>query len=222
LAQYAPKSAHQQISTFIHLNHLAHCLLSFGDEDVLTGNFIGDYIKGNRWQEYAPGLQRGLLLHRAIDAFTDNHPMTDRSVDRLRPFAGRYTPPVVDILYDHLLSLHWQEHVPEGLFPEENPAKVSLDVFAEKTYRMLQNRVSDMPAPMQERLPRMLAGRFLHTYSTREGMDWVMDWFSRRLPANFDPQATLSFFFDHIDDFSGDFNAFFPELKAHCQEYLSK
>jgi acyl carrier protein phosphodiesterase len=202
------------------LNHLAHCLLSFGNEDVLIGNFIGDYIKGNRWQEYPPGMQRGLLLHRAIDAFTDAHPMTDRSVARLRRFAGRYTPPVVDILYDHLLSIHWDQHVPNTIFPTETGAPVSLDVFAENTYKMLQNRVGDMPPPMQERLPRMLAGRFLHTYTTKEGMTWVMDWFSRRLPADFDPKATLAFFFENISDFSEDFNTFFPDLLEHARQKI--
>lgn len=199
------------------LNHLAHCLLSFGEEGVLVGNFMGDYVKGNRWKEYAPDVQRGLLLHRAIDAYTDAHPIYNISVTRLRKFAGRYTPPVIDILYDHLLSIHWKEHVPRDIFPTESGDPVALHVFAENTYQMLQNRVGDMPEQLQERLPRMLTGRFLHTYSTPEGMAWVMDWFSRRLPADFNPAATLEFFFENLSAFSEDFHAFFPDLLAHTK-----
>ncbi len=194
------------------MNHLAHCLLSFGDEDVLVGNFIGDYIKGSRWQQYPAGIQKGILLHRVIDAFTDQHPMTGRSVERLRPFAGRYAPPVVDILYDHLLSLYWRQYVPPALFPAADGSGGTLEVFCEKTYDMLARRKADMPAPMQERLPRMLSGRFLHTYQSREGMAWVMDWFSRRLPAGFQPTVLLSFFFERLEDFSADFHGFFPDL----------
>lgn len=202
------------------MNHLAHCLLSFGEEDVLVGNFIGDYIKGNQWQSYAPGIQTGILLHRAIDGFTDRHPLTERSVIRLRPLAGRYAPPVVDILYDHLLSLYWLDYVPLSVFPGPDGLPVSLDVFSENTYRMLGRRKDDMPAPMQERLPRMLAGHFLHTYRTRQGMEWVMEWFSRRLPAHFKAGEVLNFFFDSIDNFSEDFHGFFPDLLQHAEQTL--
>ena len=54
------------------MNHLAHCFLSFGDEDILLGNFLGDFVKGHDWEKYPRGIQRGILLHRAIDSFTDN------------------------------------------------------------------------------------------------------------------------------------------------------
>ena len=152
------------------MNHLAHCFLSFGDEDVLLGNFIGDFVKGHDWEKYPEPVQRGILLHRSIDSFTDNHPLTDRSVARIRPFAGRYSPPFVDILYDHLLSLHWEKHTTE-----------TFENFAKKTYLQLQNRASEMPPILQERLPRMLAGNFLHGYAKREGLEWVLHRFSQRI-----------------------------------------
>ena len=188
------------------MNHLAHCFLSFGDEDILLGNFIGDFVKGHDWEKYPEPVQRGILLHRSIDSFTDNHPLTDRSVARIRPFAGRYSPPFVDILYDHLLSLHWEKHTTE-----------TFENFAKKTYLQLQNRASEMPPILQERLPRMLAGQFLHGYAKREGLEWVLHRFSQRISGHFDPQPVADAFFQDIEGFSADFNAFFPELVAHAQ-----
>ncbi|MBP6827851.1 MAG: hypothetical protein KA165_14915 [Saprospiraceae bacterium] len=96
------------------MNHLAHCFLSFNDEDLLLGNFIGDFVKGNDWKKYPEKVQQGILLHRTIDSYTDNHPMTDRSVTRVRPYAGRYSPPFTDILYDHLLAIHWEKYMDEA------------------------------------------------------------------------------------------------------------
>ena len=183
------------------MNHLAHCFLSLGDEDVLIGNFIGDFVKGNDWREYPPGVQKGILLHRRIDSFTDNHDMTNRSVNRIRPYTGRYAPPFVDILYDHLLAIHWQGYTAEAF-----------DVFAEKTYRSLEKRASEMPEVLQERVPKMIAGRFLHGYQQREGLEWVLDKFSLRLSGNFDAKALSGFFFEEISAFSSDFEAFFPDL----------
>ena len=189
------------------MNHLAHCFLSFDDEDVLVGNISGDFVKGNDWQQYPIRVQKGILLHRMIDSFTDNHPMTDRSVARIRPFAGRYAPPFVDILYDHLLALHWHRYSSE---PFES--------FVEKTYSRLERRISDMPEVLRERMPRMLAGKFLHGYAQREGLEWVLGKFSQRLPGDFDASALAACFFAEIDHFSEDFNAFFPDLQAKTNE----
>lgn len=189
------------------MNHLAHCFLSFGDEDLLLGNFIGDFVKGNDWKEYPDQVQKGILLHRAIDSFTDFHPVTDQSVKRLRQFAGRFTPPIVDILYDYLLSTNWNKYTEE-----------KFEDFALRTYTQLETRSGEMPVSLQERLPKMVAGKFLQGYSTLDGMTWVLSKFKLRLPIVFDHDATISFFKENLDDFNADFNAFFPELLAHARE----
>ena len=85
------------------MNHLAHCFLS-DDDDILLGNFIGDYIKGSTWKLLPEPVQKGIFIHRHIDAYTDAHEACDRSVNRIRTFAGRYSPPMVDVLYDHILA----------------------------------------------------------------------------------------------------------------------
>ncbi|MFN0216580.1 MAG: ACP phosphodiesterase [Saprospiraceae bacterium] len=191
------------------MNHLAHCFLSFGNEDHLLGNFIGDFVKGHDWKKYPEPVQQGILLHRSIDSYTDNHPLSDRSVARIRAQAGRYAPPFVDILYDHLLAIHWEKH-----------SKVKFQEFALKTYAQLESRASEMPPVLQERLPKMLAGQFLHGYTHREGLEWVLDRFTLRLTGQIDPQAIADTFFQDLEGFSEDFNGFFPDLVAHAQYFL--
>ncbi|MBL7776230.1 MAG: DUF479 domain-containing protein [Saprospiraceae bacterium] len=184
------------------MNHTAHCLLSYPDPDVLLGNFIGDFIKGKAWNQYPAEVQRGILLHRTIDSFTDNHPATRRSVGRIRAFAGPYAPPLVDILFDHLLCLNWKSCAP-----------IPFDPFAQWAYTELERRKSQMPAPLQRRWPHMRAGRFLHGYQTREGLDWVLGQFTARLKRNIDPLALSAAFFENIDPFHTDFQEFFPALQ---------
>ena len=53
------------------MNYLAHIYLSGTDEKTLVGNFIGDFIKGNKYASYPVDIQNGILLHRKIDSFTD-------------------------------------------------------------------------------------------------------------------------------------------------------
>lgn len=192
------------------MNHIAHCLLSFPDEQRLLGNFIGDFVKGKVWQEYPPGVQRGVLLHRAIDGFTDNHAAVRNSVLRVRPFAGRYAAPVVDILYDHLLCRAWDRFVP-----------MSFNAFSEWAYQGLEKNKELMPLPLQKRWPEMLAGKFLEGYRTREGLEWVLGMFRRRLPLDLDMEGLAPFFFADIQAFDADFEAFFPDLAEEVQRFLA-
>lgn len=189
------------------MNHTAHCFLSFADPDLLLGNFIGDFVKGRTWEEYPVPVQRGIMLHRSIDSFTDNHAATHQSVARIRPFAGRYAPPIMDILYDHLLCKYWSA-----------VTEVDFDEFASWTYTHLENQKEEMPEKLQRRLPHMLAGRFLHGYQTREGLEWVLHQFERRLLGKIDSTALLVYFFDNLEQFSVDFKVFFPDLQVMVRQ----
>ena len=55
------------------MNYLGHLVLSGQDDEVLLGNFIADAIKGSSYKMYSTGVQKGILLHRKIDDFTDKH-----------------------------------------------------------------------------------------------------------------------------------------------------
>ena len=57
------------------MNYLGHLALSGENEDVLFGNFIADAVKGNSYHKFNNSIQKGILLHRFIDHFTDNHPI---------------------------------------------------------------------------------------------------------------------------------------------------
>ena len=191
------------------MNHLAHCYLSFGDEDLLLGNFIGDYVKGSDWKAYSSGVQTGILLHRAIDAFTDNSAATSISKARIRPFAGKFSGPMVDILYDHLLARSWDRYTDEAF-----------SVFAAKTYEMLEKRAQEMPLSLQKRLPNMIAGDFLNGYRHEKGMAFVLERFSQRLPLPVDWKGILGCFWEQMSDFEADFAVFFPDLVEHARQQI--
>ena len=55
------------------MNYLAHLYLSGDDEAIMVGNFIGDYVKGKSYKNFPADIQKGILLHRQIDFFTDQH-----------------------------------------------------------------------------------------------------------------------------------------------------
>src|ERR1044072_1760539 len=107
------------------MNYLGHAFLSFGDADILTGNLIGDHVKGKLALEKFPErIRQGILLHRKIDQFTDEHPATTRATLLFREHYRLYAGAVMDSLYAHFLAND----------PKQFSSESKLLEFSQKTY----------------------------------------------------------------------------------------
>lgn len=92
------------------MNYLAHIYFSGTNRKVAVGNFIGDFVKGRKYEEYPSCLKKGILLHRKIDHFTDTHPVFRETVDLLRATFGRYSGIMADMYYDYLLASDFERY----------------------------------------------------------------------------------------------------------------
>src|ERR1700741_2833759 len=92
------------------MNFLAHIYLSGNDEDVIMGNFMGDFVTGRHYEGLNAGMIKGVELHRKIDEFTDTHPVVQQSKERLYKNYHKYAPVIVDIFYDHFLAANWSKY----------------------------------------------------------------------------------------------------------------
>jgi len=94
------------------MNYLAHAYLSFSNEEILVGNMISDFVKGNKKVAYPSSIQKGIMLHRIIDRFTDDHPATRQANTFFKPAVRLYAGAFTDVVYDHFLALgteSWEE-----------------------------------------------------------------------------------------------------------------
>ena len=110
------------------MNYLAHLFLSGNHEMHALGNFIADDVKGKDWQQYPEEIQNGILLHRAIDTFTDSHPIFRKHVTLLFPDYRHYSRVIVDMYFDHFLAVYWNRFHP-----------LPLADFAQQFYHSLEN-----------------------------------------------------------------------------------
>ena len=94
------------------MNYLAHIFLSGSSEEILIGNFIGDYVKGRDYLNYPAQIKKGILLHRRIDSFTDSHKIVHQSMSYFAPQYHKYAGIIIDILYDHYLIKNWDRYCP--------------------------------------------------------------------------------------------------------------
>jgi acyl carrier protein phosphodiesterase len=97
------------------LNHLAHFALAGPETGLLVGGFLGDYIKGRLENRFSPEIERGIRLHRAIDQYTDSHPVVKSSYKRFDSRFRRYAGIITDIAFDHLLAQNWSRYYNEPL-----------------------------------------------------------------------------------------------------------
>ena len=192
------------------MNFLAHVYLSGNDREIIVGNFIGDFVKGkNVLEQYAPGIAKGIELHRSIDDFTDNHPVVTQSKKRLYEKYHHYAAVIVDMYYDHLLAHHWSD------FHDE-----PLRVYTLNIYKVLMDHHDILPDEVRRMLMYMMRDNWLFGYAKLEGIHRALSGMSRRTKFQSHMEEAIVDLEQHYDAFKGDFFTFFPDLKAHAGNFL--
>lgn len=183
------------------MNFLAHVFLSGDDHELLVGNFMGDFVKGKKYEEYPAKISRGVLLHREIDYFTDNHAAVEKSKARLRPNFGHYAPVIVDIFYDHFLNRNWEMY-----------SDVNLESYIQQVYATIDRYYDVLPPRLAAIFPNIKQFNWLLGYGMIEGVERSLAGMSRRSKFNPRLERATTELVDHYEAFNEDFNRFFPDV----------
>lgn len=189
------------------MNFLAHIFLSFGDEEVSIGNFIADSIQGNRFKHLPEKIQQGIVLHRAIDTYTDAHPIYRKSSRRLHKNHSHFSRVIVDVFYDHFLAANWEHYSKEGL---EN--------FVGRFYTLLKEHYEILPEHTKHLMPYMIRDNWLVNYAHVEGIDRVLKGLYRRTGRKSNMDRAAEDLLQHYDVFKEEFTLFFADLIIFSQE----
>ena len=192
------------------MNLLAHAWLSFNQPELLVGNMISDYVKGKSKEAYPAEIQRGIMLHRAIDTFTDEHPCTIEAKQFFRPQYRLYAGAFIDVVYDHFLANDLLEF---------NSA-LTLNEFAQSTYQVLQQQQIWLPSPFSQMLPYMISQNWLYHYRFREGIQKGFGGLVRRAAYLQESDIAFAVFEKEYHDLQKCYVLFFPELKQFAKEWL--
>lgn len=194
------------------MNFLAHISLSGDNPKIMVGNFIGDFVKGrNLLEQFEPEIARGIALHRAIDEFTDSHPIVTISKNRLRPTYRHYSAVIVDMFYDHLLAKNWERYYKEFL-PD----------FAERNYRILEGFHTILPEGVKYMLPYMTKGNWLVNYARLEGIERALSGMARRSKYESKMELAVEDLKKNYDEFTQEFSIFYPELQKFSNDWLEQ
>ena len=131
---------------------------------------ISDFVKGKKKFDYPIGIQKGIVLHRAIDTFTDDHPATKEAKQFFRANYGLYAGAFMDVVYDHFLAND------RNIFAYEN----ALLTFTNDTYFLLEKNTNVFPERFQLMFPHMKQHNWLYNYQFNWGIEKSLGGLVRR------------------------------------------
>ncbi len=192
------------------MNHLAHFYLSQSHEALIVGGFLGDFVKGRLTGKFPTAIEEGIRLHRAIDSYTDTHPVVTRSRTRFDPPYRRYSGIITDIVYDHYLARNWQTH-----------SSVSLESFNETACRCVLQAKPLLPETALETITWMQSAVAFVRYADETFIDRALKSISRRLRRD-NPLATgIESFQQNRPGLEEDFTLFMPQVTQFAEQWIS-
>lgn len=183
------------------MNWLAHLHLSDPAPAARIGNLLPDILRGPELSLLPEIFTAGIRHHRAIDAFTDSHPVFRRSTRRIDPPLRRYGAILVDVFYDHFLARHWEDF-----------SAVPLKEFVHEFHASIDGFQDRLPEQAYERLAGIRDEGLLLSYREIEGIRWALERISGRLRRPVDLAPAVDLLLARYEDFDGDFREFYPLL----------
>ncbi|MFB9076342.1 ACP phosphodiesterase [Flavobacterium procerum] len=191
------------------MNFLAHIYLS-GDNDLIKiGNFMADGIRGKQFEHFPEDVQKGILLHRFIDTYTDSHDIFRQSTRRLHEKYHHYSGVIVDIVYDHYLAKNW------SLYSDEK-----LEDFINRFYNSLHQNYDILTEKTQGLMPYMIERNWLLSYRTVEGIHQILTQMDRRSKNTSRMQFAVEELNEFYPEFEQEFTLFFEEIRTQAHNKL--
>lgn len=191
------------------MNFLAHIYLS-GDNDLIKiGNFMADGIRGKHFEYLPAEVQKGIVLHRAIDTFTDAHPVFRQSTKRLHERYHHYAGVIVDVFYDHFLAKNWSNYSNE-----------KLEDFVERFYMSLETHQEILTEKTLQMKPYMIQHNWLVNYQYTKGIARILTQMDHRTKDVSQMQYAIEELEKYYDDFESEFTSFFKDLMTFSEQKI--
>lgn len=156
------------------MNWLAHLFLARDEPGHRAGNLLGDFMQGVDPMEVPEACREGVEMHRAVDRFTDGHPVVRWAAARLvahDPQLGRVSGALLDVWFDHILAKNWETW---------QRADTDLRAFTQCCYLDLMGLRSQLPGRLPSVLPHMAEGDWLASYREPANILRALEGMARR------------------------------------------
>ena len=192
------------------MNFLAHIYLS-GDNDLIKiGNFMADGIHGKP-DHFPADVLTGIAVHRAIDTYTDAHPIFRQGTKRLHARYHHYAGVIMDIFYDHFLAKNWAKYHPQPL-----------EDYTLAFYKALEDNYELLTEKTKGLMPYMIQYNWLASYATVEGIGRILSQMDNRTKNRSGMKTSIEELVEFYDEYEAEFTEFFEDLRAHVKEKMAE
>lgn len=192
------------------MNFLLHMLLSGDDDQILVGNFMGDFVKGPLLDRFPERIRQGVTLHRRIDSFASRNELFTRSRLRIDPLYGLYRGVLVDLFYDHFLVAEWSDWSDEPF-----------DRYLHRTRALIDDHRAELPERMQPLVP-VIFEELLPSYGQVSGIGRALERMSRRVTRANPLAGGEAELLRHYGDLQADFRGFMPLVWSFAEEFIAE
>jgi len=186
------------------MNFLAHLFLSGESEKIMVGNFMADYVKGRKHENYKTEIQKGILLHRSIDFYTDTHPLVSQSGQYFKVVYRKYSSVLTDVIYDHFLAKNW------ALYHQQ-----ALPIFVSRCHEVLIKNYLVLPNQVKLFLPFLIKSRRLETYAEIEGLRTALNIMVRYTSLPDKTDLGIDILLENYAAIESEFHSFMKEMIAY-------
>ncbi len=200
------------------MNYLAHAVLSFDRPEITVGNLISDFVKGKQQFVYPETIRQGIILHRAIDNFTDSHELTAHAKSFFRRAYGLYSGAITDVVYDYFVAndpILWPDAGKET-------GEQALKAFAQRAYTHLSDHQQWLPERFARMFYYMRTQDWLYHYRFTDGLSNSLAGLARRAAYMGDAAPAFQLFEEHYIELKACYTAFFPALKVFALNTLQQ
>ena len=192
------------------MNYLAHLALSYPNEGLVVGNFIGDHVRNKDLPSFSASIQKGVEMHRSIDVFTDNHAVSKELRALLFDKHRHVARVLLDVFYDHFLAIHFCTF-----------HHTTLRDFIHQIHPILEKQQRQLPLSAQHYLKGMVTQNWLDKYASTTGIATILTKMAVRSGLNTIAMGTESLSL-HYNTLNEGFLRFYPDLLSHAAAFKKR
>ncbi|WP_166838006.1 ACP phosphodiesterase [Rheinheimera pleomorphica] len=189
------------------MNYLAHLALAQPNHHSLVGNLLGDFCKGVPLNSLPATILAGLANHRAVDRFTDQHPLVRQSRLLFSAQRRRFAGIALDVLFDHFLIRHWQQFYPQPFTQ-----------YKHQLYRQLADAEPLMPLAMQRTMQSVRSDDWFGSYQHLPTVAIALERIAKRIRFSNQFSGVLTDIAPNYVSLEHTFLLFYPQLQQHVAQ----
>jgi acyl carrier protein phosphodiesterase len=197
------------------MNYLAHLHIAEHTKTSFSGNFLGDFVKGDPDGKFPTQIVEGIRLHRHIDSFVDKHPEVMASKLFFPKQLRRYAPIALDMVWDHYLALYWTKF-----------HHLSLANFCQKTEQKIAIETAPSEIELPERFVRVnrwvWQDKWLESYQKMQNIEYALTRMSTRSQRMAPLAETGQVLGQHYEQLNAVFFELYDDVLTESKKFITK